>query len=89
MAATFTVTNSHSEGNLRSVHGTFTTASGDTSITLDSSTHGLDYIVDYNVSLDTGGVATPQPKVTILAGTMTILFQDTKGLSGKFYVKGR
>ena len=89
MAYAYTVTNSHSEGNLRSVHGTFTTASGDTSGTLSNSTHGLDYIVDYNISLDTGGLNTPQPKVTVSAGTITFVFAETEGYSGKFYVKGR
>lgn len=89
MSYDFTVTNSHSQGNLRSVHGTFTTASGDNTGSLSRTTHGLDYIVDYNVTLDTGGVNTPRPKVTISAGNMTIDFPETEGYSGKFYVLGR
>ena len=89
MAFAFTVTNAHSEGNLRSVHGTFTSAVGDSTMTLDNSTHGLNYIVDYDVTLDTGGVGTQNPKVTISSGTITAVWDDTMGYAGKFYVKGR
>ena len=87
--ATFTVTNANSEGNLKSVHGTFTTTAGDTTVTLSSSTHGMNYIVDYNLTLDTGALNPPIPKVTISSGTITATYHDTMGLSGKFYVKGR
>jgi len=89
MAYSFTVTNSHSSGNLRAVHGTFTSASGDNSGTLSATTHGLNYIVDYNISLDTGGVDTPRPKVTVSSGTLSFVFPETEGYSGKFYVLGR
>lgn len=87
--ATFTVTNAHSEGNLKSVHGTFTTTDGDTSVSLTNATHGLNYIVDYHLTLDTGALNPPIPKVTISSGAITATYHDTKGLSGKFYVKGR
>lgn len=87
--ATFTVTNVHSEGNLKSVHGTFTTTAGDTTVSLGNSTHGLNYIVDYTVTLDTGGIGVTTPKVTISSGTITATYNDTEGYSGKFYVKGR
>ena len=87
--ATFTVTNSHNEGNLKSVHGTFTTSDGDTTVTLDSSTHGMNYIVDYHITLDTGALNPPVPKVDVSSGTITATYHDTMGLSGKFYVKGR
>ncbi len=89
MAFIFTVTNVHSEGNLKSVHGTFTSATGDNTATLDASTHGLNYIADYHITLDTGGVNTSNPKVTISSGTITAVWPDTLGYSGKFYVKGR
>ena len=89
MAAAFTVTAVHSQGNLRGVHGTFTTAAGDASISLPQTVHGLNYIVDYHVTLDTGGLDTQAPKVTISSGTLTILFNDTDGYSGKFFVLGR
>ena len=89
MALSATVVNSHSEGDLKSVHGTFTTATGDTSLEFANSLHGMNYIADYKITLDTGGVTTPNPKVTISSGTLTALFLDTKGFSGKFYVKGR
>ena len=89
MAYSFTVTNSHSQGNLRSVHGTFTSASGDDSGTLSKTTHGLDYIVDSNITIDTGGVNTPNPKKTISSGTISFVFPNTEGYAGKFYVLGR
>ena len=89
MALAYTVTNSHSIGNLRAVHGTFTSAAGDSGGTLGNSLHGLNYIVDYNIALDTGGLNTPQPKVTVASGTLTWTVDDTLGYSGKFYVSGR
>ena len=36
---------------LRSLHGTFTTTTGDTSVVLSKTTHGLDYIVDSKLTL--------------------------------------
>lgn len=89
MAFAFTVTNGHSEGNLKSVHGTFTSADGDTSMSLTTATHGFNYIADYKVTLDTAAINAQIPKVTISSGTLTALWQDTQGQSGKFYVKGR
>lgn len=90
MAVSYTVTAVHSEGNLKSVHGTFTTAAGDgNGETLGASTHGLNYIVDYQITLDTGAIATQTPKVTISSGTLTWTVEDTLGYSGKFFVKGR
>lgn len=89
MAFTHTVTNAHVLGNLRAVHGTFTSASGDTVQTLDNSVHGLNYIVFQDVSLDTGGLNTPISKIGISSGTITATWDDTMGYSGTFYVVGR
>ncbi len=89
MAVAFTVTNAHSSGNLRAVHGTFTSADGDSDLSITSTTHGLDYIVDYDITIDTGGLGVQRPKVTISAGTITATVDDTLGYSGKFYVLGR
>jgi hypothetical protein len=89
MAVAYTVTNVHSVGNLKAVHGTFTTAAGDSGGTLAPATHGLNYIVDYVITLDTGGLNTPTPKATISSGTITWTVDDTLGYSGKFYVLGR
>jgi len=89
MAFSFTVTGTHSAGDLKTVHGTFTSAAGDHTATLNSAVHGLDYIVDYNISLDTGGLNTGNPKVTISSGTITAVWDDTEGYSGKFKVTGR
>lgn len=89
MAVTFTVTNVHSSGNLKAVHGTFTTESGDSDLSIGASTHGLNYIVDYDIKLDTGGIGTQRPKCTISSGTITATVDDAMGYSGKFYVLGR
>ncbi len=89
MAVSFSVTNAHSVGDLRSVVGTFTSADGDSSATLSNSTHGLDYISRYRITLDTGGVSSHNPKVTVSSGTLTITFEDTQGYSGKWEVEGR
>ena len=89
MAIAYTVTSVQSLGSLRAAHGTFTSAAGDSGGTLGASTHGLNYIVDYRISLDTGGLNTPQPKATVSSGTITWTVDDTLGYSGKFYVAGR
>ena len=90
MAVAYTVTNVHSLGNLKAVHGTFTSAAGDgNGETLTATTHGLNYIADYSIKLDTGGLNVPQPKVTISSGTLTWTVDDTLGYAGKFYVLGR
>lgn len=90
MAVAYTVTNAHSTGNLRTVHGTFTSAAGDgNGETLGATVHGLNYIVDYNITLDTGGLHTPQPKATVSSGTITWTVDDTQGYAGKFTVVGR
>jgi len=90
MAVAYTVTNAHNLGNLVAVHGTFTSAAGDgASETLGPTTHGLNYIVDYKLALDTGGLDTPNPKVTISGGTLTWTVTDTLGYAGKWYVAGK
>ena len=88
MAFAFTVTGVNTEGNLRSVYGTFTSAAGDKTATLSATTHNLNNIMDYSIKLDSGGIGAQSPKVTISNGTITALWQDTQGYSGKFYVKG-
>lgn len=87
--ATFTVTNVNNEGNLKTVHGTFTTTSGDTSVSLTAATTGLNYIVDHHITLDTGAVGVQTPKTSVSSGTITNTYDDTLGYSGRFYVKGR
>jgi hypothetical protein len=89
MAYAFTVDGVEYHGNNKTVHGTFTSAAGDNEGTLGNSTHGLNYITDYNISIDTGGLDTPRPKATVLAGEITFTFPDTEGYSGKWSVTGR
>jgi hypothetical protein len=89
--ATFTVDSNDGTGvvgNKRWVRGTFTTTTGDTTVSLTPTTTGLYYIVDYDISLDTGGIAHQNPKVSISSGTITCTFDDTLGYGGTFYVLG-
>lgn len=88
MAVSFTVTGATVIGNKRMVNGTFTSASGDTSATLTASTHGLNSINDYKVSLETGGLNAQNPKITVSSGTLTMTFDDTQGYSGVWTVIG-
>lgn len=87
--ATFTVTAVNQEGNMKTVHGTFTTTTGDTTVSLGATTHGLNYIVDRRISLDTGAVGAQTPKISVSSGTVTATYDNTWGYSGTFYVKGR
>lgn len=89
MAFTATITAANSAGNLKQVHGTFTSAAGDTTLTLSNTTHGLDYIASYDVKLDTDVIDAQTPKVTISSGTLTAVWQNTQGYSGKFSLTGR
>lgn len=89
MAYTFTVTNVHRGGTLRTVHGTFTSAAGDNSGTLGNSVHGLNYVVDHTITLDPSGVDTPNPKATVSSGEITFVFPNTEGYSGRFCVVGK
>lgn len=90
MSVSYTVTEAGAGfGPFRYCHGTFTTAQSDTGGTLGASTHGMNYIVFSEITLDTGAVDTPQPKKTISSGTITWSVDDTFGLSGKFFVVGK
>lgn len=89
MAFTFTVTGTHSSGDLKELHGTFTSAAGDSTGTLGKSVHGLDLIVFSEITTDTGGLDTPNPKKTISGGEITFVVNDTFGFSGKWTVRGR
>jgi hypothetical protein len=89
--ATFTVNATDGtgvSGNKRWVRGTFTTTAGDSTVVLTPTTTGLYNVVDYKLSLDTGGVSHQNPKISISSGTITATFDDTQGYSGTFYVLG-
>lgn len=88
MAYAFTVVRSAIEAGRKKVVGTLTTASGDNSGSLGTSTHGLNYVETVRVSFQKGGVAAHQPKVTVSGGTVTIVSDDTEGYSGDWEVTG-
>jgi len=89
MAASFSIVGVESVGNLKMVHGTFTSAAGDSDLSMASTDHGLNYIAGYQFTTDTGGINTPNPQVTISGGTMTVTVDNSQGYSGKFMLFGR
>jgi hypothetical protein len=89
--ATFTVDANSGQGvdgNTRWVRGSFTTTTGDTTVTLTPTTTGLYNVVEYSIQLDTGGIAHQNPKISESSGTITATFDDTLGYGGTFWVKG-
>lgn len=88
MAMAFTVTGATVIGNKRMVSGTFTSSSGDSSGSLTATTHGLNNIVSHDIRFDSAGLNTPNPKVTVSAGTLTLSFDDSQGYSGTWHVIG-
>ena len=74
------------QGNMRTYSGSFTSASGDTTLTI---THGMNYLADFHVTLGSGQVGAQNPKVTTSAGVSTVVWDDTQGASGQYYFMGR
>ncbi len=89
MAFTITVTGSDNRGSGRTVYGTFTSATGDTTHTFNSTVHGLGSVTDYNFTLDTGGHNVPAPKVVQTGSSLVVTWEDTLGYAGKWSVTGR
>lgn len=86
MAITLSNIRKESVGSLWSLSGDFTTADGDSTLTI---THGFNYVASDNVSTKTGGVGVQTPKVTHSAGVATLVWDNTKGFSGKFNFVGK
>lgn len=86
MAITISSPKRNVVGDLRTYSGSFTTATGDTSLTI---THGMYDVRDSRVSLQAGGLNTPNPKVTNSAGVCTFVVDDTQGYSGTFFFLGK
>ena len=90
MAVTYTLTYADNSGPICTRSGTFTSAAGDgNGETLTATTHGLNYLVEATISLDTGAIDAQPPKVAISSGTVTWTVDDTRGLSGRWLVRGR
>jgi len=76
-------------GNKRWIRGTFTTDTGDSTITINAVTiGGINNIVDYSIRTDTGGIDAQNPKFSVSGGTVTGTVDDTLGYGGTFYVLG-
>jgi hypothetical protein len=91
MAVTYTVTYVDPNGPTKTVIGTFTSAAGDgNGETIATSTHGMTHVVDAEITLDTGGLHAPRPKIAIATGgTVTWTVDDTMALAGRFAIRGR
>ena len=72
-------------GNLRTYSGDFTTAKGDSTLTI---THGMYNVVDCNVTMQKGGVGAQDAKITNSAGVCTFVVDDTLAYSGTFFFLG-
>ena len=88
MPIVITVDGNESVGNMRMAHGTFTSADGDNTVTLAPSTTGINNIASYEISLDVGALSVQRPKITESLGTLTAVWSDTLGLSGRWQVTG-
>lgn len=88
MATTVSIGGFNQVGSYRETHGTFTTADKDAAITIIT---GLNYIFDgaYDVTLAKGALDPQQPKVSVSGGTITGTVDDTQGLSGSYWARGR
>ncbi len=72
-------------GNFYTISGSFTSAAGDTALTV---THGMHHVVEDHVTLDSS-VAWQTPKISHSSGVATVTWDDTQGNSGTFYFVGR
>ncbi|MDE2015957.1 MAG: hypothetical protein KGJ89_05025 [Patescibacteria group bacterium] len=87
MAVAFTVSGVDYQGSKKYVYGTFTSAAGDTSATLNNAVHGLNFITDYDC-VPAGYIGWENPKYTLSSGTLIIAVDDFLGASGTWYVRG-
>ena len=87
MAVTATVTKKVNLGSVKLIHGTFTSASLDHTLSLPATVHGLNVIMAWGVALTE--IGEQAPIITISSGTLTAIWQDTRGKSGTWFVIGR
>jgi len=73
------------KGDEYSIAGSFTSASGDTTLTV---THGMNLVSEASIKLDSS-VGWQVPKVTHSAGVATVVWDDTQGGSGSFFFIGK
>lgn len=88
MAVAYTVTGSDPNGPIRTVWGTFTSASGDGAGETFTQ-HGFANITDAKITFDPSVIQSPTPKIAISGGTITWTVDDTLGLSGRWVVQGQ
>ena len=89
MAMTVTFTGVGSRGNRKELKGTFTTATGDYTGSIDT---GLTVIDEYKVTLKGAGLNTPELKTSVsnatVNGRITVTTDDFQGYSGSFWAVG-
>jgi len=87
VALAYTLSDVSGQGKHKQVLGSFTSAGGDTTISLAPSLHDLNSIVDFNVKLSSS-IGVQNPSEANSSGTITAIFDDTLGRSGTFRLLG-
>lgn len=88
-SSSFTVEGSNNLSSVRLVYGTFTSAKGDNTATINTAVHGLSTVIMYHVTLDSGGVSVSSPKVVQTGSSLVVTWEDTLLSSGKWAVIGK
>ncbi len=89
MTVAVSLTKVHKYGRLRTVYGTFTSDAGDSSVSVPKTMHGLNVIIDAEVTLKKSSIEAPHAKVTIdSTPDITASFRDTMGQSGDWRITG-
>jgi hypothetical protein len=86
MAISVTTVVPGSVGDARSLSGAFTSTAGDTTLTY---THGMYDVRIADFRLAAGAIGAQVPKVTHSAGVATVIWDDTLGFDGTFYIVGK
>lgn len=86
MAITLSNVRRESTGSIWSLTGDFTTATGDSSLTI---THNFNYVASADINIQKGGIGVQNPKLTHSSGITTMVFDDTLGYSGTFDIRGK
>ena len=90
MAIALTVSKRVSLGSIRKVYGTFTSAVGDSSMSILKATHGCNQVLEADINFNSSVLDGHKPKIVITTGgVVTVTFADTRGYSGNWSVEGR
>ncbi len=88
MAVVLTNSGTKKFGRMRTTWGTFTSALGDVAVVVNRSVHGINRVIDADITLEPGGMGTPVAKITDSSSNITADFVDTMGYSGNWRITG-